>query len=221
MTKILFVTTNFSKINDDILTGVYLEEFAVPYLTFDATGYDITTASPKGGNSPIDEKSLSCSNPMEWDEAAKNLKDTKKLEDIDIKDFDVLFLPGGHGPMFDLAYDKILARTVQYFYENDKIISSLCHGVAGLISAKTSSGEPVVKGKTLTSFTDREEEIVKMTEFMPFLLEDKLIELGANYIAGKQWSEHVEIDGNLITGQNQNCALLVAEETIKLIDSRL
>lgn len=123
--------------------------------------------------------------------------------------------------MFDLAYDKILARTVQYFYENDKIISSLCHGVAGLISAKTSSGEPVVKGKTLTSFTDREEEIVKMTEFMPFLLEDKLIELGANYIAGKPWSEHVEIDGNLITGQNQNCALLVAEETIKLIDSRL
>lgn len=219
--KILFVTTNFSKINDDILTGVYLEEFAQPYLTFLATGYDITIASPKGGDSPIDEKSLNCSNPMEWDEAAKHLKNTEKLSQIDVENYDALFIPGGHGPMFDLCCDEVLAKTVEYFYEHNKIIASLCHGVCGLLSAETPEGRPMVEGKTLTSFSNKEEEIIKMREFMPFLLEDRLIELGANFIEEKPWSEHVEVDGNIITGQNQNSALMCAEQVIKLLDTRI
>lgn len=219
--KILFVTTNFSKINHDIMTGVYMEEFAEPYLIFEATGYDITVASPKGGISPIDEKSLSCSNPMEWDEAAKHLKNTEKLSEVDIENYDVLFLPGGHGPMFDLATDETLCEVVEYFCEHDKIIAALCHGPAGLLSAKKPDGRPFVEGKTLTSFTNKEEDIVKMSEFMPFSLEDTLIKLGADFISDKPWAEHVEIDRNLITGQNQNCAVSVAQEVINLLNKNI
>lgn len=215
MTKnILIVTTNFSDINDDIKTGVYLEEFAVPYLIFEATGYNITVASPNGGVSPIDEGSLSCSNPMEWDEAAKYLKDTKKLRDIDCKLYDVIFLPGGHGPMFDLAKDVVLKEIIEYMYKNNKIISAICHGPAGLILAKDENGFSILKDKNVTSFTNKEEHIVKMDEFMPFLLETKLKELGANFIEEKPWSEHVEICGNIITGQNQKSATLIAESII-------
>ena len=219
--KILFVTTNFSKINHDIMTGVYMEEFAEPYLIFEATGYDITVASPKGGISPIDEKSLSCSNPMEWDEAAKHLKNTEKLSEVDIENYDVLFLPGGHGPMFDLATDETLCEVVEYFCEHDKIIAALCHGPAGQKKKKKPDGRPFVEGKTLTSFTNKEEDIVKMSEFMPFSLEDTLIKLGADFISDKPWAEHVEIDGNLITGQNQNCAVSVAQEVINLLNKNI
>ncbi len=215
--KILIVTTNFSDINEEIKTGVWLEEYAVPYLTFSATGYDITTASPKGGESPIDENSLSCSNPMEWDDAAKLLRNTLKLSEINYKDYDVLFIPGGHGPMFDLAFNETLKEIIEYMYENNKIIAALCHGPIGLISAKDKEGNCVLKGKKVTAFTNKEEEIVKMKEFMPFLVEDKLRECGAEFITEKPLSEHVEIDGKIITGQNQNSALLTAEKVIELL----
>lgn len=215
--KILMVVTNFSNINDDIQTGVYLEEFAVPYLVFKATGYDITIASPLGGNSPIDESSLSCSNPMEWDEPAKLLKDTAKLSCVDYKTFDALFLPGGHGPMFDLAKDKVLKEVVEYMNDNKKIIAAVCHGPAGLLTAKDSNGNSILKNKHVTAFSNKEEHITKMDEFMPFSLEDKIKELGADFIADKPWAEHVEISDNIITGQNQNSALLTAESVISLL----
>ncbi len=215
--NVLIVTTNFSDINDDIHTGVWLEEFAVPYLVFKATGYNITVASPKGGNSPIDENSLSCSNPMEWDDAAKNLKNTEKLSDINYKEFDAIFIPGGHGPMFDLAEDENLKNIVEYMYNNDKLISAVCHGIAGLLLAKDSCGNSILKNKHITAFTNKEEKIVKMTEFMPFSLEDRIKKLGAVFIEDKPWSEHVEINCNIITGQNQNSALLAAESVVSLI----
>jgi len=215
--KILIVTTNFSDLSEDIKTGVWLEEFAVPYIVFEATGYEIKVASPNGGKSPIDENSLSCSNPMEWDEAAKHLKDTIKLSDVDYKEFDGIFIPGGHGPMFDLANDEDLKEAVEYMYENNKIIAAVCHGVAGLINAKDKNGNSILKHKHVTSFTNKEEHIMKMEEFMPFLLETKLIELGADFVEEKPWSEHVEISGNIITGQNQKSALLTAESIVSLI----
>ncbi len=215
MTKrILMVTTNFSDINDEIHTGVWLEEFAAPFLVFEATGYEIVVSSPLGGKSPIDESSLSCSNPMEWDEAAKYLENTAKLSDIDFTSFDVLFLPGGHGPMFDLASDEILKNIVEYMYENNKIIAAICHGPAGLINAKDKKGNSILKNRRVTAFTNKEEHIVKMTEFVPFSLEDKLKELGASFVEEKPWSEHCEVSRNIITGQNQNSALLAAEKVI-------
>ena len=162
--KILFVVTNFSKINDDILTGVWLGEFAQPYIVFESTGYDITVASPLGGNSPLDENGLSCSNPIEWDEPAKLLRNTAKLSEIDYTQFD-----------------------------------------------------SILKNKHITSFTDKEEKIVKMAEFMPFSLEERIKKLGAIFVEDKPWSEHVEINCNIITGQNQNSALLAAEAVISLL----
>lgn len=213
--RILMVTTNTPKINDEIETGVYFEEFALPYLTFSATGYEITVASPKGGISPVDPDSYSCSNPMEWDSTKKYLDNTKQLSELNLDDYDVLFFPGGHGPMFDIAKDESVKLAVEHFYKKGKIVAAVCHGPAALVQAVTSDGEPVVKNRTVTSFTNKEEHIVKKDEFMPFSLQKKLEELGAIFVAEKPWSEHVEIDGNLITGQNQNSALKIAEAVIE------
>lgn len=215
--KILFVVTNFSKINDDILTGVWLGEFAQPYIVFESTGYDITVASPLGGNSPLDENGLSCSNPIEWDEPAKLLRNTAKLSEIDYTQFDAIFIPGGHGPMFDLPECQELKTILEYMYKNDKILAAVCHGVAGFISAADCEGNSILKNKHITSFTDKEEKIVKMAEFMPFSLEERIKKLGAIFVEDKPWSEHVEINCNIITGQNQNSALLAAEAVISLL----
>ena len=134
--KILIVVTNFSGNENIKETGVWLEEFAVPYLVFRDTGYEITVASPLGGLSPVDEGSMSCSNPEEWDECIKILRNTTRLTEINYRDYDGIFLPGGHGPMFDLANDLVLKEIVEHFYEKDKIVSAVCHGPAGLILAK-------------------------------------------------------------------------------------
>jgi len=217
--KILIITTNFkgdatSKIQD---TGVYLEEFATPYLVFEATGYEITTASPLGGLSPVDETSMSCSNPMEWDKCIKILRNTIKLSEIDYSKYDAVFLPGGHGPMFDLANDTLVKEVVEYFYSHNKIISAICHGPAGLLLAKDNNGNSILKNKQITSFTNQEEHIKKTDELVPFLLETKLKELGANFISAEPWSEHVCVDRNIITGQNPQSALLLAEKIVEAL----
>ncbi len=215
--KILIVTTNFSGGENDKMqnTGVWLEEFAVPYIVFKDTGYEITVASPKGGLSPVDENSMSCSNPEEWDPCIKILRKTARLSEINYKEYDALFLPGGHGPMFDLAEDILLKEIVEYFYFADKIVSAVCHGPAGLILASDKNGESILKDKKVTCFTNKEEQIVKRTEDVPFLLETRIRELGARFEDAAPWSEHVCVDGNLITGQNPQSALLLAEEVIK------
>ncbi len=213
--KILIITTN-SKGNDKIKdTGVYLEEFAIPYLIFDKTGYEILVASPLGGVSPVDENSMSCSNPIEWDTCIQILRQTVKLDEVDIDKFDAVYFPGGHGPMFDLAFDENVKNIVEYFYNKNKIISAICHGVVALVSAKDAEGSSILKNKKVTSFTNKEEHIVKLGEFLPFLLEDKIRSLGAEFIEAKPWMEHVEVDKNIITGQNQNSATLIAEKIIE------
>lgn len=215
--KILMVTTNFSDINEEIKTGVTIEEFAVPFLTFTASGYEVIVASPNGGKSPIDENSLSCSNPMEWDDAAKFLRNTVKLLDVDYSRFDAIFIVGGHGTMFDLVNNETLNYVVSEMYKNKKIIAAICHGVVGLIGATDANGESILKNKHITAFTNKEEHIIKMQEFMPFSLEDKIKELGAIFIADKPWSEHVEISCNFVTGQNQQSSLLAAEAVMSLL----
>ena len=215
MKNVLFVVTNTEKINSELKTGVYFEEFAVPYLVFEKTGYKIDVASIKGGISPIDENSLSCSNPDEWDETAKYLKNTAKIEDINPENYDILFFSGGHGPMFDIAYNPLIKKLTEKFYNENKVVSAVCHGVCALLGAKDKEGNSILKGKKVTSFTNKEENIAKMTEFMPFSLEDKIKEEGANYIEMSPFKEHVEKDLNLITGQNQNSALKIAETIIE------
>lgn len=213
--KILIVVTNSEGEGDIKESGVWLEEFAVPYLVFRDTGYEITVSSPLGGLAPVDENSMSCSNPVEWDECIKILRNTTRLSEIDYKKYDALFLPGGHGPMFDLAKDLLLKEIVEYFYENRKIISAICHGPAGLILAQDKSGESILKGKKVTSFTNKEEKIQKMEEAVPFLLETELRKLGANFEDAGPWSEHVVDYHNIITGQNPQSSLLLAEKVVK------
>jgi len=214
--KVLIVTTNYRGEPGTAMaeTGVYLEEFAVPYLVFISSGYEVTVASPKGALSPVDEGSMSCSNPMEWDDCIKILRNTEKLKDVEYKHYDAIFLPGGHGPMFDLAKDMFLKEIVEYFYENNRLISAICHGPAGLILAKDKHGNSILKDKKVTALTNKEEHITKMDEFVPFLLETKLRELGAKFEDGEPWSEHVCVDGNIITGQNQKSTLLLAEKVV-------
>ncbi len=212
MKKLLIITTNSSG-NDKIPdTGVYLEEFAVPYLVFQKSDIEVTVASPEGGLSPVDENSMSCSNPEEWDECIKILRETKKLSDIDLEEFDGVYFPGGHGPMFDLAQNMEVASTIEYFFNSGKLVSAICHGPAAFVNTN------IVAGKRVTSFTNEEEGIMKLKELVPFLLETKLRELGAEFIAEKPWAEHVEVDGNLITGQNQNSALLIAEKIVEYLN---
>ena len=218
--KILIVVTNSRGEGDINESGVWLEEFAVPYLVFRDTGYEITVASPMGGLSPVDEKSMDCSNPMEWDECIKILRDTTRLSEVDYKMYDALFLPGGHGPMFDLAKDLLLKEIVEYFYENKKVISAICHGPAGLILAEDKNGDSILKGKKVTSFTNKEEKSQKLEEVVPFLLETKLRELGAIFEDAKPWSEHVCVDNNIVTGQNPQSSLLLAEQVVKELKNK-
>lgn len=219
MKKILIVTTNASESPDKKIkeTGVWLEEFAVPYLIFKATDFDVTVASPKGGLSPIDEGSMSCSNPEAWDDCIKLLRHTEKLSDIDYKKYDAIFLPGGHGPIFDLAHDLLLKEILEYFYKEDKFISAVCHGPAGLILAKDDNGNSILNNKKITAFTNNEEKIVHKTELVPFSLEDKLKELGAIFEKSAPWSKNVCVDGKIITGQNPQSSTLLAEKVIDLL----
>lgn len=217
--KVLIVTTNYSGESGSGLenTGVCLEEFAVSYLVFRDTGYEIAVASPKGGLSPVDEGSMSCSNPMEWDECIRILRNTTKLSEVEYKHYDALFLPGGHGPMFDLAKDLLLKEIVEYFYEKHKVISAICHGPAGLILAQDKLGNSILKDKKVTALTNKEEHITKLDEVVPFLLETKLRELGAEFEAAEPWMEHVCVDGNIITGQNYQSTLLLAEKVVEAL----
>lgn len=222
--NLLFITTNYSGckcgenncdcIND---TGVYLEEFAVPYLVFEKSDINVVVASPEGKLSPVDESSMSCSNPEEWDKCIKVLRNTEKLSEVNLEEFDGVYFPGGHGPMFDIAEDSDVRIAVEYFYNNNKLISAICHGVAGLVNATDKCGNPIVMRKRITSFTNKEESISKYQDLVPFLLETRLRELGADYVAEEPFSEHVEVDGNIITGQNQKSSLLIAEKIVEFL----
>jgi len=209
MKKLLIITTNSTGDEKIQNTGVYLEEFAVPFLVFEKSDIDMTIASPEGGVSPIDESSMSCSNPDEWDKCIKILRNTKRLSQVNYKSFDGVYFPGGHGPMFDLANCREVTKIVEYFLSEGKLVSAICHGPAAFVNTN------MLKGRRLTAFTNEEERIMKLADLVPFALETRLREIGAEFVAEKPWAEHVEVDRNLITGQNQKSALLIAEKIIE------
>ncbi|MFB9329228.1 type 1 glutamine amidotransferase domain-containing protein [Paenibacillus aurantiacus] len=200
-THILIVVTSASRMNEGKETGLWLSEFAEPYLAFTQEGYAITVASPRGGRTPIDPSSLSDAAP-ELLETIRFLEQTVKLEDVEASGFDAIFLPGGHGTMFDLPDNERLQRLLREFYESGRIVAAVCHGPAGLIRATLSNGKPLVEGKRLTAFTDSEERAAGLDAAMPFLLETELRQAGAEFVGAADWADHVEVDGSLITGQN-------------------
>ena len=213
---ILMVVTTADKMNDDHKTGLWLSEFGEAYLEFAKKGYEVTVASPLGGKAPVDDRSLQGDVPQEMLDTAIHLENTVKLDSIsDVSGFDAVFLPGGHGTMFDLPDNEKLHAVIRELYEDNKIVAAVCHGPAGLVGVTLSDGTPLVAGKTVTAFTDEEERETTLDQFMPFLLETRLRELGANFVGAANWTNHLQVEGNLITGQNPQSTISVAKEVIK------
>jgi putative intracellular protease/amidase len=222
--KILMVLTSHDQLGDTgRRTGFWLEEFAAPYYVFKDAGAEITVASPKGGQPPIDPKSDEPGNQTDamtrfkTDPAAQEvLANTVKLSDIRADDYDTVFYPGGHGPMWDLADDPTSIALIEAVYSADKPVAAVCHGPAVLHRA-TFQGEPIVKGKRVTGFTNSEEEAVQLTNVVPFLVEDELKRLGGRYEKAGDWESFAIVDGRLITGQNPASSTAAAQELLKLL----
>lgn len=208
--KILMVLTSHDQLgNTGRKTGFWLEELAAPYFVFKDAGAEIVLASPKGGQPPIDPKSnepsfqTELTHRFEADAAAKaQLASTVMLESVGQEDFDTVFYPGGHGPMWDLAEDRNSIRLLEALAASDKTFALVCHAPGALRHVKGPNGKPLVEGKTVTGFTNGEEEEVGLTKVVPFLVEDELMSLGATFSKVKNWGVHTVTDGRLITGQN-------------------
>lgn len=200
---ILIIVTNFSEIAPGEPTGLWLEEFAVPYMEFKKHGYEITVASIKGGRTPVDPRSKpSPEQTRTWRDAVSALENTLPVASVDTARFAAVFVPGGHGTMYDLPNNPDTNKLLARFAAENKVIAAMCHGPAILVGVTLGNGSPLIAGKMLTSFTNQEEKAAGFAEKMPFLLETRLRELGASFVERPNWSDHVEVDGNLITGQN-------------------
>lgn len=212
MKSILIVTTSCNQISADRPTGLWLEEFAVPYMEFKNNDVQITVASIEGGSVPIDPRGEPNLKQQEmWADAIEALKETQPVSAVNADTFDGVYLPGGHGTMFDFPDNKTLGPLLSDFYKQDKIIATVCHGPACLVGAIKPDGSPLVEGKTVACFTNNEEDAVGLTDAMPFLLETRLQELGADVVRKELWADHIEVDGQLITGQNpQSCRSITA-----------
>ncbi|MDX2453288.1 type 1 glutamine amidotransferase domain-containing protein [Desulfosarcina sp.] len=220
--KILMVLTSHEKLGKTGLkTGFWLEEFASPYYVFKDRNIEVTLASPKGGNPPLDPKSdapdfqTAATERFRNDkESQKKLANTHRLDALDPSDFDAVFYPGGHGPLWDLAEDKNSISLLETFYRQGKPMGLVCHAPGVLRHTNREDGDPLVKGKKVTGFSNTEEEAVQLTEVVPFLLEDMLKSNQGLYTKGVDWESHVEVDGNLLTGQNPASSEAVAHEMI-------
>jgi putative intracellular protease/amidase len=224
--NILMVLTSHDTLgNTGKKTGFWLEEFCAPYYTFTDAGASVTVASPKGGKPPLDPKSDAPEGQTDFTRRFKNdpkaqavLASTKKLSDVKAQDYDAIFYPGGHGPLWDLAEDPVSNILIETFYSAGKPVATVCHGPAVLRHALL-NGEPIVKGKRVTGFTNSEEEAVQLTDIVPFLVEDELKRLGGRFEKTADWQSFAITDGHLITGQNPASSTAAAQELIKLLAS--
>ncbi|MBP2832725.1 type 1 glutamine amidotransferase domain-containing protein [Aquimarina sp. U1-2] len=217
--KVLFVLTSHSELgNTGKETGFWVEEFATPYYILKDKGFDITLASPKGGQPPIDPKSelpdfqTPSTKGFNSDQPTqKLLANTIKLDNVSEANYDAVFYPGGHGPLWDLAEDKKSIDLIEKFYKNGKPIAAVCHAPAVFKNTKNAQGDPLVSGKKVTGFTNTEEAAVELTNVVPFLVEDMLKKNNGIYSKAEDWSPYAVEDGLIITGQNPASAELVAE----------
>ena len=225
--KILMVITSHDQLgNTGRKTGFWLEEFAAPFFVFKDAGAELTLASPKGGQPPLDPKSDLPENQtpamtrFKKDKAAQQaLANTLKLADVRADVFDTVFYPGGHGPMWDLAEDPVSIALLESFYNSGKPIALVCHS-PGVLRHVTYKGEPLVRGKRVTGFTNGEEEEVKLTKVVPFLVEDELIRLGANFEKVRNWQPFSIVDGRLVTGQNPASSTSAAQALLKVLTGK-
>ncbi len=221
--KILMVLTSHDKLgNTGEKTGFWLEEFAAPYYVFKDAGVQVTLASPLGGQPPLDPKSdapdsqTEATRRFKKDSAAqKVLSSTLKLAEVSAADFDAVFYPGGHGPLWDLAEDTSSIALIEAMLAAGKPVAAVCHAPGVLRHPKTSEGTPVVQGKAVTGFTNSEEKAAGLTEVVPFLVEDMLKQNGGQYSKQGDWEPHVVSDGLLITGQNPASSELAAKALLE------
>jgi putative intracellular protease/amidase len=214
--SILIIVTSFADMGAGGKTGVWLEEYAVPYTTFEQKQYKITVASIQGGDVPIDPRSAPTKEQaLAWEKPMKELKHSVKLSAVDTSKYDAVYIPGGHGAVFDMPNDKTLKAVLEKFVGDGKLVASTCHGPASLLNINKADSKPFVEGKKVTSFTNKEELAGKLDKHVPFLLETELKNKGAIFVAKENWSDHIEIDGNLITGQNPQSSKSIAQAIIK------
>lgn len=222
--KILMVLTSHDTLgNTGRKTGFWLEEFASPYYVFTDQGIDVTVVSPKGGQPPIDPKSDDPNNQtpaqtrFKADQAAlKVLANTGRLDSVSSENFDTVFYSGGHGPMWDLAEDPVSVRLIESFYDSGKPVATVCHA-PGVLRHVKYKGEPIVKAKRVTGFTNTEEEEVQLTHVVPFLVEDELKRLGGLFEKKDNWVSFSIIDGRLITGQNPASSTETAKALLSIM----
>ncbi|KAF0129181.1 MAG: ThiJ/PfpI family protein [Bacteroidetes bacterium] len=225
MQKILIVLTSHSDLGDTgEKTGFWIEEFAAPYYVLADAGAQLTIASPKGGQPPVDPKSEA---PDAQTAATKRfygdfdvidkVAHTVRLNEVNVADYDAVFYPGGHGPLWDLATDNVSIALIEEFYKSNKPLAFVCHAPSALVNTKAPNGEPLLKDKEVTGFSNSEEEAIKLTKIVPFLLEEKIKELGGHYSCGPDWGVYVKTDGLLITGQNPASSEAAAKELLKVL----
>ncbi|OUY06257.1 type 1 glutamine amidotransferase domain-containing protein [Acinetobacter populi] len=225
--KILIVLTSHAQLgNTGLKTGFWLEEFAAPYYVFKDAGAEITLASPKGGQPPLDPKSNepdfqtdSTRRFSQDSEAQYLLANTKLLTQVQTDDFDAVFYPGGHGPLWDLVNNEQSIELIQQFDHEHKPIALVCHAPAVLKNVKSVTGEAFVKGKKVTGFANSEEEAVQLTQVVHFLIEDTFKAQGADYEKGTDWHSFVLVDGHLITNQNPASSEEAAKQLLKLLEA--
>lgn len=224
--KVLIVLTSHDQLGDTgKKTGFWLEEFASPYYLLKDAGVQVTLASPRGGQPPLDPKSnkpdfqTDDTRRFDDDQAAQNeLANTAKLSEMKVKDFDAAFYPGGHGPLWDLHNDNDSIALIEGFIAAGKPVATVCHAPAVLLKAKDKNGDPLVKGKKVTGFSNSEEAAVELTDVVPYLLEDQLVAKGGQYQKVKDWNSLAVVDGLIITGQNPSSSGAVAEALLKALN---
>jgi putative intracellular protease/amidase len=219
MRRILIVVTGHSEIDPQHKTGLWFEEFSIPYAAFRSEGFEIVTASPHGGQAPVDPRSLEKLTPDKAAMEALSSTITPR-EAGDAFEYAAIFLPGGHGTMFDLATNVSIKALISEFDAQGKIVAAVCHGPAAFVDAiRAAEPRTLVDGRRITCFTDAEERATGLDRFMPFLLASKLREQGAIVVEGPDWSDHIEIDGTWITGQNPQSSKSVADAVVNALKS--
>ena len=224
--KVLIVLTSHDELGDTgKKTGFWLEEFASPYYHLKDAGAQVTLASPRGGQPPLDPKSnepdsqTDDTRRFDDDQDAQNeLANTAKLAEMKVEDFDAVFYPGGHGPLWDLHNDNDSIALIENFIAAGKPVATVCHAPAVLLKAKNQNGDPLIKAKKVTGFGNSEEAAVELTDVVPYLLEDQLIAMGGVYQKVEDWNPLAVVDGLIITGQNPGSSTAVAEALVKALN---
>lgn len=227
--KILMIVTSNARLGDTgKTTGIWAEELAVPYFALLDAGYAVELASPAGGPVPIDPDSLKSKGKNDAAverflgdaDAQRKAAATHMASAVQMSAFDAVFLPGGHGTMWDLPNDAGVTRIIEQAFAADKVIGSVCHGAAGLVSAKRADGGSILAGKRVNSFTDAEEAAVGLTSVVPFPLETRMRELGGLFESAPNWQPFAVRDGKLVTGQNPQSSALVAKHVLKALQDQ-